>query len=190
MSTLSSYFTSAKPTSFGVNVRSVNGLPTDLETMKGSIQKTNKQYRDEITKYKEIAKFNQKISDSYIKNLEVMVDISKVLNYYVEIFSVLRDELEKSAQEMESSGLKAADIGYLEKITRQQIDQLNNNFMVEADKLQKIYSQFGKQAEAARLGNARQNLSDTISGAETALLAIKEKSGGRGKNRRYNKRSS
>jgi hypothetical protein len=173
----------SSPTTFGIKVNSVNGIPADIESVKGSIVKTNKQYREEISKYKEIAKFNQQISNGYIKNLEAMVDISRVLNYYIEIFTVLRDEFEKNEKELGNS-LKTEDISYLENITRSKIDQLNTTFFAETEKLKKIYSQYGKTAEVNRLQQAQMSLEGTIQGAEQAWTNLKQiqeqaKSGGK-----------
>jgi hypothetical protein len=183
----------SSPTTFGIKVNSVNGIPADIESVKGNIVKTNKIYREEISKYKEIAKFNQQISNGYIKNLEAMVDISRVLNYYIEIFMVLRDEFAKNEKELGNS-LKTEDISYLENITRSKIDQLNTTFFDETEKLKKLYSQYGKTDEVNRLQQAQTSLESTIQGADQAWTNIKQiqeqvKTGG-GKNNSAKKKKT
>ena len=167
----------SKPTpppssTFGYKITGNAGVPSDLESMKGSIVRTNKKYREEISKYREIAKFNQQISNGYIKNLEAMVDVSRILNYYIEIFNLIRDEFSKNEQLMGNS-LKTADIGYLEKLTKSKVDELNGKFMVESEKLKKLYTDYGKTAEASRVSEAQQNLRLTTEGADQTLSAVK-----------------
>lgn len=157
--------------SFGV--LSKEGLPSDLEAVKGSIVKTNKKYREEFSKYRDIARFNQQLSNSYIRNLEAMVDVSKVLNYYVEIINVIRDEYAKNEELLGPSLLKPADISYLEKLTRSKIDELNQNFMLESEKLKKLYGQFGKNTEIARLTEAQRSLQSTTEQANATFSALR-----------------
>ena len=106
------------------------------------------------------------------KNLEAMVDVSRILNYYIEIFNIIRDEFSKNEQLMGNS-LKTADIGYLEKLTKNKVDELNGKFMVESEKLKKLYTDYGKTAEASRVSEAQQNLRLTTEGAEQTLSALK-----------------
>jgi len=162
----------APSSTFGYKITGNAGVPSDLESMKGSIVRTNKKYREEISKYREIAKFNQQISNGYIKNLEAMVDVSRVLNYYIEIFNIIREEFSKNEQLMGNS-LKTADIGYLEKLTKSKVDELNGKFMVESEKLKKLYNDYGKTAEATRVSEAQQNLRLTTEGADQTLSAVK-----------------
>lgn len=158
---------------FGVNIENKSALPSDLEKVKGTIQKTNKKYREEFTKYQEIAKFNKQLSSGYIKNLEVMVDVSKILNFYVDIFNVIKDEYNKNEELLGLSTIKSTDIAYLENLTRNKIDDLNKNFLTETDKLKKIYQQYGKTNELQRLEQAELNLKPTTDGAEIALSTVK-----------------
>ncbi len=162
-----------KEGTFGVNIENKSGLPSDLEKVKGTIQKTNKKYREEFTKYQEIAKFNKQLSSGYIKNLEVMVDVSKILNFYVDIFNVIKEEYNKNEELLGLSALKSSDIAYLENLTRNKIDDLNKNFLLETDKLKKIYQQYGKTNELQRLEQAELNLKPTTDGAEIALSTVK-----------------
>jgi hypothetical protein len=158
--------------SFGYKLSGTAGLPADLENMKGNIITSNKKYREELTKYREIAKFNQQLSNSYIKNLEAMVDVSRVLNYYVEIFSLFKDEFEKN-EALIGTSLKTSDIGYLEKLTRGKIDDLSNKFMTETEKLKKMYSAFGKTEEVSRVSEAQDSLRLAAEGASQTYNVVR-----------------
>lgn len=158
--------------SFGYKLSGNSGLPADLESMKGNIVTANKKYREELTKYKELAKFNQQISSSFMKNLEAMVDVSRVLNYYVEIFTLFKQEFEKN-EALLGSSLKSTDLGYLEKLTRGKVDDLNNKFMNETEKLKKMYSSFGKTAEADRVIEAQNSLRSVSEAATQSYNVVR-----------------
>lgn len=145
---------------------STSGTPSEIEQVKGTIINTNKKYREEISKYRDIARFNQQLSTGYIRNLEAMVDVTKTLNYYAEIFNVLRAELQRNDEVLGASKLKLEDITHLENLTRNKIDSLNQGFMSESEKLKRLYGQFGKEAEALRVRKAQENMQVTTEMAE------------------------
>jgi hypothetical protein len=163
----------APNSSFGYKINSVDGIPTELEAVKGNILKTNKKYREELSKYREIAKFNQQISNGYIRNLEAMVDVSRILNYYSEIFNVLRSEFEKNEQVL-GTALRTSDISYLERLTKSKMDELNNKFISETERLKKLYNQYGKNEELQRVVDAQNNLRATSEVAEQAYSKVKQ----------------
>lgn len=157
--------------SLGYKISS-DALPSDIEAVKGNIIKTNKKVRDEISKYREIARFNQQLSNGYIRNLEAMVDVSRVLNYYVEIFNVIKDEYKRNDEILGNSALKTDDIAYLEKLTRNKIDDINQKFLTETEKLKKLYTQYNKQAELSKVIEAQESISRTTNSANTAFETI------------------
>lgn len=152
---LSWFSSKPSPTTLGYKVNTADGINTEFETIKGTIQKTSKKYREEITKYKEIAKLNEKISAGYLKNLDAMIDVSRILNYYVEIFNILKVELEQNERVIGETSLKVEDIGYLERLTRNKVDELNNKFMNETEQLKKLYTAYGKTQELGRIIDAQ-----------------------------------
>jgi hypothetical protein len=160
-------------TSFGYKVDGVDGVPSALDNIKGSIINTSRKYRSELTKYREIAAFNQQLSKGYVKNLEAMVDVSKILNYYVEIFNVLRSEFEQNDKLMGST-LTPIDINYLETLTKSKIDELNNKFFTESEKLKKLYSTYGKTEEVARVVDAQNALRATTDGADQTFANLRK----------------
>lgn len=181
--------TNSPSSSFGYKIVGNAGVPTDLENMKGNIIKTSRKYREELTKYREIAKFNQQISNGYMKNLEAMVDVSRILNYYVDIFNLLREEFDKNDRLLGAS-LKSSDIGYLERLTKSKIDELNTKFMTETEKLKKMYSQYNRSEELSRVQEAQNMLKATSDSADVALnnfRAIEQQGVQGGANRKFKK---
>lgn len=171
---MSFLFSKTPNSSFGYKVNSMDGIPSDLEKVKGNIIKTSKVYRDELVKYREIAAFNEQLSKGYIRNLEAMVDVSRILNYYSDIFNVLREEFEKNDKMLEGSTLTASQISYLERLTKSKMDELNSKFMVESEKLKKLYTQYGQTQEHARIVEAQSNLGITSEGADRTITRINQ----------------
>ena len=168
--------TKAKPTpstTLGYTVASADGIHSDFERIRGSIQTTNKKYREELSKYKEIAKFNEQITKGYIKNLDAMIDVSKILNYYVEIFNLLKMELEKNEKVLGETSLKVEDINYLERLTRNKVDELSGKFMKETDDLKKLYSAYGKTTELGKVNEAQESFRVASSSATETMEKIR-----------------
>lgn len=159
--------------SFGVNINSSGSLPSDIEKVKGTIQKANKKYREEFSKYKEIAKFNQQLSNGYIRNLQAIVDVSKVLAYYMEVFNMIKEEYRKNEEIMGTAVLKAEDIAHLENLTRNKIENMNQQFNIETDRLKKLYTSFGKTVEVEKLSNAQLELKKTTDMANATYSTLR-----------------
>jgi prefoldin subunit 5 len=157
----------------GYAVGSADGIHRDFEKIRGSIQTTNKKYREELSKYRELAKFNQQITQGYIRNLDAMIDVSRILNYYVEIFNLLKVELDKNEKVLGEGSLRVEDIGYLERLTRNKVDELGGKFMKETEDLKKLYSAYGKTQEISKVNEAQESFKLTSNSATQALENIR-----------------
>lgn len=161
------------PTTLGYKVATNAGISREFENIKGTIEKTNKKYREEISKYKEIAKLNEHISKGYLKNLDAMIDVSKILNYYVEIFNILKVELDKNDRVLGDTSLKLEDISYLERLTKNKVDELGAQFMNETEQLKKLYTAYGKTQELGRVNEAQNSFRTTAAATTDAVTKIK-----------------
>jgi hypothetical protein len=148
----------------GVTLGSKEGIKAEIDKMQGSIVKTSKNYQDNIKKYKEIAKFNQHLTKSYIANMRVIVDVSELLNSYSNVFTSLKDEFGK----METAMGKQLDIGdfeYLHNLTKNKIENLNSEFSKQAEGLKRLYAQYGKPEELNRILVAQGDIQRVIENA-------------------------
>jgi membrane-associated HD superfamily phosphohydrolase len=123
---------------FGQDIGLNRSPITGLNDIKNSVIKNYARYNNELKKYKEMSKFNAKLSKSYMNNLEIMVDISRVLNKYMETFNVIRDQIEKS--EREFAPLNNESLSYLENLTNDKMMELSKNLTSEINKLQSIFN--------------------------------------------------
>jgi hypothetical protein len=155
----------------GVTLGNKEGIKAEIDKMQGSIVKTSKNYQDNIKKYKEIAKFNQHLTRSYIANMRVIVDVSELLNSYSSVFTSLKDEFGK----METAMGKSLDIGdfeYLHNLTKNKIENLNSEFTKQAEGLKRLYAQYGKPEELNRILVAQGDIQRVIENATQAYDTI------------------
>jgi hypothetical protein len=154
---------SSSPTgvAFGVNLPINNkSLSAEINDVSESFIKTNKKYRDEITKYKQIANFNKNLSKSYIANVTAMIDVSKLLNDYSIFFDILKDEITNTNNSVGS--IDAQEVEYLKNLTKDKLDELINVFRTQTDKVKTIYKKFGQVDELQTIESA-QNLMNAVS---------------------------
>lgn len=186
---------SASPSvSFGANLPVGNkALSAEISEVGQKFAKTNKKYRDEIDKYKKIADFNKKLSSSYIANVQAAIDISKLLNDYALFFNMLKDEINKT--EGQIGTLQAADIQYLENLTKAKMEQFSSRFIEQSEKVRALYNKYGQQDEAKTLGSAEESLKTVVSNAgityQSLLNSAKQPSvgGARSKQNRLPKKT-
>jgi len=150
--------------SLGINLGAKDAMSTDFENVTKTIRSTSRKYTSEIGKYKEIAAFNKKLSESYMQNLQAMVDVSRLLEQYANIFFILREEIEKMEKAL-GIELRVEDFQYLENMTKDRMAELTTKFNKEADDLKKLYSKFGKTTEFNQLDGAQRQVNTSISNA-------------------------
>lgn len=148
--------------SFGLKVNASKFKAVELKDMDDKFKVTSEKLGSEISKYKKVASLNKKLTESYLLNYKAMIDISKLLNDYAEIFNRLKEVLSKY-NEIEISPV---DLKHLEEITRAQMDKINTEFSQHSTKIKNLYSKYGLEDELGKLNTvdlqAREvgNLSD------------------------------
>lgn len=130
----------------------------EMRTATGSLQESNKRVKDQVTKYREIARFNKKISTSYYENLKVVIDISKLLHMHVQMFEDLKRSVD-SMQEALGEPIQIADFSYLGHLTKRSLGKLSDDFFKSTDDLRKIYEKFGDTDKAAGISDMQQQFS-------------------------------
>lgn len=161
----------APSTSFGANLAvGSKGLSAEITEVGQKFIKTNKKYRDEIDKYKKIADFNKRLSGSYIANVYAMIDVSNLLNDYASFFNVLKEEIMKTDGQIGS--LQAADIQYLESLTKSKIEEFSNRFIENSDKVKVLYTKYGQQDEVNKIVEAQNSMKSIIDDANTTYKTL------------------
>ena len=150
---------------FGVKLGDKTAFRREVDDLVSEIKTQYSSYSKEIYKSQKIKELNKGLVMNFRKNLQVMVDVTNLLNSYVELFNVIKVELVKMNNLIgkESGGLE--DIRYLEEITQRQITQLNNEFVKQSATLESLYSKYDLPGERQRLSENKLGVSSIINSA-------------------------
>lgn len=154
-------------------VKDSEKIKAEIDNVQGSLLKNSKYYQDNIKKYKDIAKFNQQLTRSYISNMKVMVDVSDLLNNYANVFSSLREEFAKMESAL-GKPLELADFEYLENLTKTKIDVLNSEFQKQSNGIKKLYAEYGQPNELNRIILAQGDVQKVIDNANSTFSSLKK----------------
>jgi beta-mannanase len=88
----------------------------------------------QVSRYSELVKFTNALSDSYTNSIHVIIDVSKLLESYNSLLSDMLNGL-KSLEQTMNTGVTSEDITKLRNITLKQIDDINNIFRTDFDKI-------------------------------------------------------
>ena len=181
MSWFSSTSDQPKDTTFGYNLEKKNTV-TEIREVGKKLERTTTKYIGELDKYKEIQKFNKQLTKGYIANLDIMVDVSKLLNMYLETFELIRTQVDRAEKAL-GKPLDAEELSYLAVITKENIQNLAKSFFAESGKLQTLFSRNPEyQNEAQHLATAQNGIKDTFQSwasttAKASQLLAGEKAG-------------
>lgn len=138
-----------------------------LHELRGKVEKTMTKNKSELQKYKELSKFNEKLSQSYLANLKVITDTSTLLKAYNEFFEMFKTKLSELDDELDSP-LSQQDFDFMKKLTTEKLVELEQTFKGETAYLKKLYSQFGRREDYDKVETAEKLYDETrTSGLET-----------------------
>lgn len=145
-----------------------------MQNLKNNFSRTTNKYINEYDKYKEVAKFNKQLSKSYLANLEVMVDVSKMLNMYIETIEFIKMQV-KRAEEALGKPLDAGDLVELSRLTKENISTLYSQFIGETTKLQTLFGSNPEyRTELERVQRAQSEIMATPDAASGAYNRINQ----------------
>ena len=102
------------------------------------------------------------MTKGYIANLDIMVDVSKLLNMYLETFELIRTQVDRAEKAL-GKPLDAEELSYLAVITKENIQNLAKSFLAESSKLQNLFSKNPEyQNEAQHLAADQNGVKDTF----------------------------
>jgi hypothetical protein len=166
------FFGNPAPTNRLGSLGDGRNINEQLHALKGRVDTTMLKNKAELKKYRELSKFNEQLSQSYVANLRIIVDISNLLNSYNEFFEIFKTRLAEIDQEL-GIPISSDDFDYLRRLTTEQMSQLNTIFKNETMNLKRMYSRYGRQKEYNDVEMAERLYDQTKSAGETAYVAIK-----------------
>lgn len=134
----------------------------DLENIKVNMKNNTEKYKEISEKYKQLQDINKQLTGKYVKNLEIILDVTKILNMYMETFDTIREELTKSSEIF--SPLSVNDLSYIEHITSNSVKELTSTLLSEINKLESLLGKSkGFSKETEHLRSLRDSLSSPVS---------------------------
>ena len=160
-----------KEQQFGVNLTTNNkAFSSEISNVSKKFVSTNKKYRDELAKYKKIAEFNKQLTNAYITNFKVMVDVSKLLTDYSSFFHVLKEEVAKT--EGQIGTLQASEVQHIENLTKEKLGEFGNIFMDQSEKVKALYTKYGQEEQIKGINNSQESLKVLMGNAANTLKVI------------------
>lgn len=104
--------------------------------LKASWTKANDKNIKQLQHYKELVKFTNTLSDSYINSVRVIVDVSSLLNSYNDLL----DEISRGLSQLENTidtSMKSSEIEQLKNLTLSNIEKINQTFTSGYDRISK-----------------------------------------------------
>lgn len=154
------------------DLRDTKNIGEQLNDLKGKVERTMSKNKTELRKYRELTKFNETITKSYVANLKIIVDISQLLKAYNDFFDMFKSKLAEIDQEL-GLPISTNDFEYMKRLTTEQMAQLNDVFKRETGNLKKLYSRHGKQKEYDEVEGAEKLFDLTKANADVAYSTLK-----------------
>ena len=156
---------------FGVNLTTNSkAFSGELSNVSDKFVRTNKKYRDEIAKYKKIAELNKQLTAAYKTNLNVMIDVSKLLTDYSAFFHVLKEEVIKT--EGQIGTLQASEVQHIEDLTKEKLGQVSNSFMDQSEKVKQLLSKYGQEEQIKSINSAQESMNNVMASSGNTWKAI------------------
>lgn len=136
------------------------GTTEQLNQLRAKMDKVNRTYAEKLALYKKQQAYVTEISNAYIHNLKVVLDISQVMNIYMRTFEDISRGLSESEKAL--SELNPNDLLLLKKATNGHLKQMSQVLMTEIDKLSKIFERNGDKSKKLNLDKLMSDVSRTI----------------------------
>lgn len=164
----------ASSSEFGISTSSQNKVKDSikLDEIDKKLSGTNDKIQTEMRKYKQIAQLNKKLTESYLTNYYAMIDISKLLKDYAEIFDKLSTVLKK----YEQIEISPIDMEHLKSITRSKLDELNGEFNKQSSTIKSLYSKYNMSTELNKISSVDPQTKELASVVNSTMEKMKSTS--------------
>lgn len=122
-------------------------------------QKYNKQMDD-------VTLLNKKLASGYINNLNVIVDLSRLLTEYRD---TMGDILE-AMRTFDESLMRNNDIQHIKDLTSEKLHQVNDFFKTDVKQVHELLKQQGRHDVAQRLFQSKDNFDETYKQSMNTIL--------------------
>ena len=160
------------------------GLRAQLDQVRARIDKTSLLAQEYNKKLADLSAFNQTLTEAYINNLNIIVDVSGVLNEYKMLMSAVIEQLQ-SFDSSVSENFKNINVEHIRSLTSDRLRNVSNFFMSpEFSKLKETIASHGRPEAVQKITETEQNFRNIQSRAANTYASLASGCGrGRGRGR-------
>lgn len=149
-----------------------------LQELEQKIENTKQLTKSYNAKFQELARFNKLLTDGYLKNVNVIVDIGSLLNVYNSVFSKLMSVIKEFDSEL-AKDIDPAQVAHIQELTEKSIGRVAEFFQKDVESVKTVMSMMGKTDMIGNLNAAAQNFAMTQSAVPRVLASMRAPVGGR-----------
>jgi transposase-like protein len=147
-----------------------------VDNLKEAWKQSTERQIEHANKYNELVKYAETVSESYIHSVNVIIDVTSLLNAYNDLLTEMSTGLNKLNEAL-TTKLNAQDIERLRTDTLSRIDNINNVFSTDFQKIKERISKVDGQNPALKELDVVQQRASAINTA--GLRRTLEQRGGR-----------
>jgi hypothetical protein len=136
-----------------------------LDALKTSMKESQSSTMEHVEQMKQLQLFNEKLSKSYLNNLQTMVDVATLLNELHAFLKVVKGAFDEITTDI--TGVSKTDIAYLDDLTGEQIKSLHEKFKSDVGNMRFIFSEFNQLDKVKQLEETNTSMGNMIISAES-----------------------
>lgn len=155
-----------------------SSLLQQLEVVREKINKTSNLAGVYKNKFDELSAFNERLTYGYINNLNVIVDISYVLNEYKLLMTSVLEQLQQFDSTVVDD-FKKINIEHIRELTSEKLNKVANFFNSDDFlKLKETLISQGKTDAASKINETEHNFKSIQTAAQGTLISMQSQRGG------------
>jgi hypothetical protein len=144
-----------------------------IQQLKTNFASTQAKTKTQLTKFKGLVEFNKQLTESYVLNLNVMIQVSQLLREILAFLTLVKQSLDVMDSELSTQ----LDMSYLQKMTEENINSLYVNFNNEIEHVKGVLKQYDRHDDVHKLEHAQDMMKKTITNASTYVNTIQQTGG-------------
>jgi hypothetical protein len=148
-----------------------------LEDLRKKIDHTQELTKSYQSKFSKLATFNKLLTEGYIKNVNVIVDLGLLLNIYNEVFTSLMGVISKFDEEL-GKDIDPSQIAHIQTLTDNNLKRVSDFFRNDVSAIQSLMSSMGNTGMEKNLKEASQNYATALREAPGVIRGITSAVGG------------
>jgi hypothetical protein len=171
-----------------VNFSTSSSALQKLKELENKIDHTKKLAKSYNVKFQELARFNKQLTEGYIKNVNVIVDIGSLLNVYNSVFATLMNVIKEFDTEL-SKDIDPAQIAHIQALTERSLGRVSDFFHKDVNNVKNLMEMMGEKEMIVNLNSAAAHFEATQSKVPEVLTALRNPSVGGRRHLRVSKKT-